>query len=474
MAVDWSEEVNSSAAGSPSRRRGRRLFWWVILTPLAALILFGVSLRHHWRAEFHKRVEAIRAAGFPVTSQELDAWYPWPQMGQNAAQWVFGADECCFKLGQQKDSRQLEQLVSRGAERVGPTEPMPDDLKALLERHIESNAKALGMLHEAAAIAECRYPVDLSTTPTTLNHIAIVRDACLLLSLEAVLHAERRDPNGAAAAIEAALGVARSLDNEPVMGSQMVRMWGSVWAATALERALCQVEFTDGQLARLRHAFGSIHASDGLLRALAGYRCMLLVAFEKPQALDEQSWGRLPPVPLLEAYDALGLSAREGAIFLDYMDECIRTARLSAFQRLGAIQTVDAHYPRRGVVLLMSKIGPLSRHIQLDAKGAAWLDMAVTALGVQRHRLAQGRPPETLDQLVPTYLEAVPEDPFDGKPLRYERLGRGFVVYSVGEDGRDDGGAEETSKEMNRAGRTWDLVFTVERPSPPKENAGTQ
>jgi hypothetical protein len=44
----------------------------------------------------------------------------------------------------------------------------------------------------------------------------------------------------------------------------------------------------------------------------------------------------------------------------------------------------------------------------------------------------------------------------------------------VGEDGRDDGGAEETSKEMNRAGRTWDLVFRVERPSPPKENAGSQ
>ncbi len=33
-----------------------------------------------------------------------------------------------------------------------------------------------------------------------------------------------------------------------------------------------------------------------------------------------------------------------------------------------------------------------------------------------------------------------PEDPFDGKPLRYRREPRGFVVYSVGPSCKFDGG----------------------------------
>ncbi len=35
----------------------------------------------------------------------------------------------------------------------------------------------------------------------------------------------------------------------------------------------------------------------------------------------------------------------------------------------------------------------------------------------ERYRLATGDFPETLDQLVPDYLEELPPDPFDGEPL---------------------------------------------------------
>ncbi len=50
--------------------------------------------------------------------------------------------------------------------------------------------------------------------------------------------------------------------------------------------------------------------------------------------------------------------------------------------------------------------------------------------------------PESLDQLVPAILPAVPLDPYDpaGKPLRYNRTDEGFLLYSVGQNGVDDGG----------------------------------
>ena len=46
--------------------------------------------------------------------------------------------------------------------------------------------------------------------------------------------------------------------------------------------------------------------------------------------------------------------------------------------------------------------------------------------------------PATLDALVPKYISAVPRDPFDGKPLRYDSKKK--IVYSVGYNLKDDGG----------------------------------
>lgn len=55
--------------------------------------------------------------------------------------------------------------------------------------------------------------------------------------------------------------------------------------------------------------------------------------------------------------------------------------------------------------------------------------------------LKAGRFPESLDQLVPNYLGEVATDPFDGRPLRFTRTTDGVVIYSVGENGVDDGGS---------------------------------
>jgi hypothetical protein len=46
-----------------------------------------------------------------------------------------------------------------------------------------------------------------------------------------------------------------------------------------------------------------------------------------------------------------------------------------------------------------------------------------------------------LSELVPEFLSAEPVDYMDGHPLRFRvQAGAGFLLYSVGEDGHDDGG----------------------------------
>ncbi len=66
-------------------------------------------------------------------------------------------------------------------------------------------------------------------------------------------------------------------------------------------------------------------------------------------------------------------------------------------------------------------------------------------VAAERCRLARGTWPPALEALVPDFLAKVPADPFGGEPLRYRRLEDRIVIYSVGEDGQDDGGEMEST-----------------------------
>jgi hypothetical protein len=93
---------------------------------------------------------------------------------------------------------------------------------------------------------------------------------------------------------------------------------------------------------------------------------------------------------------------------------------------------------------------------------------ACAAIAIERFRASGGGiPPTALADLVPTYLPAVPVDPFSGEPIMYVRRPDGYVVYSLGRDLKDDGGAVEGdagpwgSLDMERSGQPADLGFRV-------------
>jgi hypothetical protein len=77
--------------------------------------------------------------------------------------------------------------------------------------------------------------------------------------------------------------------------------------------------------------------------------------------------------------------------------------------------------------------------------------------------LLKGHLPENLNELMPQFLPAVPIDPFDGQPLRCHRLAKGYVIYSVGSDGHDDGGREKPADWKSGDKTTYDITFAVER-----------
>jgi len=89
--------------------------------------------------------------------------------------------------------------------------------------------------------------------------------------------------------------------------------------------------------------------------------------------------------------------------------------------------------------------------------------MVIAAVALRRYELRHGELPQGFTSLVPEFLAEVPRDFMDGQPLRYRLNGEGsFVLYSVGEDGRDDKGdplpAVSDENRQNRscwAGRDW-------------------
>ena len=68
-------------------------------------------------------------------------------------------------------------------------------------------------------------------------------------------------------------------------------------------------------------------------------------------------------------------------------------------------------------------------------------NVVVTAIALKRYKLRYHHLPDSLDELIPEFLKSVPTDFMDGGPLRYRRNADGtFLLYSVGDNGKDDGG----------------------------------
>ncbi|HSI12822.1 MAG TPA: hypothetical protein VK961_12305 [Chthoniobacter sp.] len=69
------------------------------------------------------------------------------------------------------------------------------------------------------------------------------------------------------------------------------------------------------------------------------------------------------------------------------------------------------------------------------------LDEARLACALERFRVKHGAYPETLAELPPEIIAAVPIDPYSHAPYRYQRAGStSFRLYGVGENRTDDGG----------------------------------
>jgi hypothetical protein len=79
------------------------------------------------------------------------------------------------------------------------------------------------------------------------------------------------------------------------------------------------------------------------------------------------------------------------------------------------------------------------RFLRIYCRGQFQVRALRAMFAMKAYHAEQGRLPESLEALVPDYLDEVPRDPFDGKQLRYSREKK--IIYTVGKDGKDTGGS---------------------------------
>jgi len=91
--------------------------------------------------------------------------------------------------------------------------------------------------------------------------------------------------------------------------------------------------------------------------------------------------------------------------------------------------------------ILISLLMPAASKVQgASDRASQTLENVAVAFALAWYQRDQGRYPDRLDALIPNYLGQVPQDIFSGNALIYRPAPNGYLLYSVGLNGRDDGG----------------------------------
>ena len=109
-----------------------------------------------------------------------------------------------------------------------------------------------------------------------------------------------------------------------------------------------------------------------------------------------------------------------------------------------------------GQILYYALMPALANSLAKKSQSDVRLQATRTILALRAYQLTHGKLPADLNALVPEFLEAVPVDDFDGKPLRYSAGKK--IVYSVGKNLKDDGG-DDRGSDAPELQRHLDLVF---------------
>ena len=357
-------------------------------------------------------------------------------------------------------------LVAKGSKQQVQTTFTPASLREVADDVLAALARfepELREIEEAVRRPHSRFPVHFDEAfDALLPHIGYLKGFNQTFAARAKARLVRGEREAAFADVLTGLRLADALEEEPFLISFLVRVAQSAIATQAAREGLVDRAWTEPQLAALQEVFAARDFHSHLIHAMQGERIAANLTFEmtlrRPEALRESLEGvtdaenTLPTSLLIAAtYAPRGLLRRNQIAINRGHGQLIANLRAPDWpQGLAGrdLDRVDAFFNH-------GPLGPVTPHNimarlllpavnKADAKAAratVVARLAGVACALERHRLRTGEYPATLAELVPALLPDVPRDPMDGRPLRYRRRDDGqFDLWSVGLNGRDDGG----------------------------------
>jgi hypothetical protein len=343
----------------------------------------------------------------------------------------------------QKDEETVQNPPTGNGDSFNPEEPATIGF-------LKHETATIALLRRAAALPACRFDRDLLEPDIAimLPDLNEVRNAANVLGLDAREEIARGRAAPAIADAAAIFGMSRHFGERPLLISALVGIGIDAMGDKTLEQALPVVKSQD-ELASLR--IGELSPMGRVFQqALRGEERYGLLLYGN---LPPGEWGGSQATGVQPASTKLmGPAAGiQGAFFrafildLDAYIKLMENLQESATKPYYTVrdQVSHAYGLDHSGGFLMSILGPsLSRAFETLARVEAKDACAQTAVAMTRFRLDHGTLPSHLDDLVPAYLDSVPLDPFDGHPLRLAVKNDRRIIYSVGPELVDDGGAD--------------------------------
>ena len=461
------------SSNRPPRRSPHPVWYRLVVGGLLALpLLFALVLvlivawRWSLKRDVDRQLAALRARGIPLSGAELNDFYTAVPPDRNAALVMTQAFELLQEFGDDRDGTVSSwKLPERG-------ESLSAEDVRLLEDYLALNADARAKAREAVQLPDCRYPVDFEPgLDALLPHLSPLKNLGRCESMSAALRVKAGHLDEASEDIRMMLALAATLDTEPCLISQLINMALLRMAGSTLEHVLNAGTLDVATLNDLDAAFESAARTNRLSLGFTGEIAMMTPMFRMNWAEIEKVADAGDSDPLVSSsltglLRFSGFFERDQRHYLAAMTTYLDLAERPPPANLEILDLEDEIIgtARRRYYILSSMLLPaLTKVAVKEAEATAIIDLARTALQVEQFRLEHNRLPTDLSELVPKHLEAVPPDPFDGEPLRYRTLDRGYQLYSIGRDRQDDGGVEPPRDRRSGDTNAVDLTLTVER-----------
>jgi hypothetical protein len=342
-------------------------------------------------------------------------------------------------------------ILQESFDKLEPPEQLNGRQISALRTELKRAGAALVEARKLAEFPNGRYSISFSPDfiSTLMPHAQDARAVASFLAYDALLRIQDRDVEGALASCRSILNVGRSIGDEPMFISQMVRLACRAQALARIERALAQGLPGQKSLADMQKLLEREEKEPLFLIAARGERAgwdRLMKALEiaGPEKASQILKGfggmakdeRGENVPRFSAADIIS----QRAAALRYLNRIVEAAKLPLSRQIAQLTRIERGLPNQPELVRL--LAPATVKVAgICQRSQGQLRCAIAALAVEQFRLAHhGRRPDSLAALVPQYLDKVPTDPYDGAPLRFRPTGDGVVIYCLGPDGKDDGG----------------------------------